>query len=74
VNWAVQHSPQCNRATISKADGMKRLVAFFAVVLGANAALADDLPDSAKTPGAILETVPDEQVASCLSDKIGTNI
>ena len=37
-------------------------------------ALADDLPDSAKTPGAILGTVPDDQVASCLSDKTGTNV
>jgi hypothetical protein len=50
------------------------LVAIFAMVLVADAALADDLPDSAKTPGAILETVPNEQVASCLSDKTGTNV
>jgi hypothetical protein len=50
------------------------LTAIFAMVLVTNAALADDLPDSAKTPGAILETVPNEQVASCLSDKTGTNV
>ena len=37
-------------------------------------AFADDLPDPTKTPGAILETVPDEQVASCLSDRTGTNV
>ena len=37
-------------------------------------ALADDLPDPNKTPGAILGTVPDDQVASCLSDKTGTNV
>jgi hypothetical protein len=34
------------------------LVAIFAIVVSANTALADDPPDSAKTPGAILETVP----------------
>jgi hypothetical protein len=37
-------------------------------------ALADDLPDPTKTPGAILGTVPDDQVASCLSDKTGSNV
>jgi hypothetical protein len=37
-------------------------------------AFADDLPDPGKTPGAILGTVPDDQVASCLSDKAGTNV
>ena len=37
-------------------------------------ALADDLPDPNKTPGAILGTVPDDGVASCLSDKAGTNV
>jgi hypothetical protein len=37
-------------------------------------AFADDLPDASKTPGAILGTVPDDQVASCLSDKTGTNV
>jgi hypothetical protein len=50
------------------------LMAVSAIVLSANTALADDLPDSAKTPGAVLETVPDEQVASCLSNKTGTNV
>jgi hypothetical protein len=40
----------------------------------AHAALADDSPDAAKTPGAILGTVPDDQVASCLSDKTGTSV
>jgi hypothetical protein len=34
------------------------LVAIFAIVVSANTARAGDLPDSAKTPGSILETVP----------------
>jgi hypothetical protein len=50
------------------------MVAIFTIVLGANVALADDLPNADKTPGAVLETVPDELVASCLSDKTGTNV
>jgi len=37
-------------------------------------AFADDLPDQQKTPGAILDTVPDEQAANCLSDKTGTSV
>ena len=40
----------------------------------AHTALAADLPDSTKTPGAILGTVPDDQSASCLSDKTGTAV
>jgi hypothetical protein len=38
------------------------------------AAFADELPDPQKTPGAILDTVPDEQAAGCLSDKTGTSV
>jgi hypothetical protein len=34
------------------------LMAVSAIVLSANTALADDLPDSVKAPGAVLETVP----------------
>jgi hypothetical protein len=45
-----------------------------ALVFTAHAALADDHPDATKTPGAILGTVPDDQVASCLSDKTGTSV
>jgi hypothetical protein len=53
----------------------RRLTLAIAVLLlGSLPALADDLPDSTKTPGAILGTVPDDQVASCLSDKTGTNV
>jgi len=37
-------------------------------------AVADELPDLQKTPGAILDTVPDEQAANCLSDKTGTSV
>jgi hypothetical protein len=50
------------------------LVAIFAIVISANTALADDLPDSPKTPGATLETVPNDQIASGLSDKTDTNV
>ncbi len=55
---------------------MTRLLAltFAVLLLGSVLAFADDLHDSAKTPGAILGTVPDDQVASCLSDKAGTNV
>ena len=49
-------------------------LALTALLLGSVPAVADDLPDPAKTPGAILGTVPDDQVASCLSDKTGTNV
>ncbi len=53
----------------------KKFVLAFVVLLSASSsAIADDLPDPTKTPGAILGTVPDEQVASCLSDKTGTNV
>jgi hypothetical protein len=47
------------------------IAALFSIQLFAH---ADDLPDSAKTPGAILETVPDDAAASCLSDKTGTSV
>jgi hypothetical protein len=40
-------------------------IAIAAQCLLLSSALADDLPDSTKTPGAILGTVPDDQVASC---------
>jgi hypothetical protein len=55
---------------------MTKQLALVAAVLSlvTLAAFADDLPDPTKTPGATLETVPDEQVASCLSDKTGTNV
>jgi len=53
----------------------KRLpLALVAVIFSVASAVADDEPDPAKTPGAILATVPDDQVASCLSDKTGTNV
>ena len=52
-----------------------RLSIVIAVVLLATvSALADDAPDSTKTPGDILATVPDDAVASCLSDKTGTSV
>ena len=44
------------------------------LLLSSVPAFADDMPDASKTPGAILGTVPDDQVASCLSDKTGTNV
>jgi hypothetical protein len=50
------------------------VLAFVALVFTGHAALADDHPDATKTPGAILGTVPDDQVASCLSDKTGTSV
>jgi hypothetical protein len=53
----------------------RRLALAIAVLLLSSVpAFADDMPDAAKTPGAILGTVPDDQVASCLSDKTGTNV
>jgi hypothetical protein len=45
-----------------------------AFVFASPTAFADDRPDPTKTPGAILGIVPDDQVASCLSDKTGTNV
>jgi hypothetical protein len=52
----------------------KRALAIAVLLLAPSSAFADDLPDPNKTPGAILGTVPDDQVASCLSDKTGTNV
>ena len=48
--------------------------AFAIATLFCLSAFADDLPDQQKTPGAILDTVPDEQAANCLSDKTGTSV
>jgi hypothetical protein len=45
-----------------------------ALMLVAHTIFAAGLTNSAKTPGAILGTVPDDQVASCLSDKSGTSV
>jgi hypothetical protein len=45
-----------------------------ALLFIATPTFADDLPDATKTPGAILGTIPDDQAASCLSDKAGTNV
>ena len=44
-------------------------LALVALVFTIHEALADDRPDAAKTPGAILGTVPDDQAASCLLTK-----
>lgn len=49
-------------------------LAFIILLLASSGAFADDLPDPAKTPGAILGTVPDQKVASCLSEKTRANV
>ena len=62
-----------------------------ALLFIATPTFADDLPDTTKTPGGLIErsvrkairprlvprpmgTIPDDQAASCLSDKAGTNV
>ena len=53
------------------------LVAVAAVLLSVTSALSQDMPvspDPAKTPGAVLQTVPDERTAVCLTNLIGSSV
>jgi hypothetical protein len=44
------------------------------LLLAIGPALAGDLPDPQKTPGAALTKVPDAKAAKCISQKMGTTI
>jgi hypothetical protein len=53
------------------------LAAVAAMMISATTSFAQDiptLPDSAKTPGAVLEVVPDDRAAACLSNLIGGSV
>jgi hypothetical protein len=50
---------------------MKRTLPVTILLLVVTQAFAADLPDSAKTPGVALDTVPDAQAAKCLSRLTG---
>jgi hypothetical protein len=60
---------------ITEDTTMTRLsIILTALMLAGVPALAADLPDPGKTPGATLDTVPNDAVASCLADKSGTSV